>query len=95
MTAGSREAAIQGDQRRRQGFREREVGGIVGGDGLTKLPDAWQQNVVGVACQIQSAEVVERPTASGFVDGTRPQVATQHLCHFQIQEVGRMKRLAL
>jgi hypothetical protein len=50
---------------------------------------------VGVACQIQSAEVVERPTASGFVDGTRPQVATQHLCHFQIQEVGRMKRLAL
>ena len=57
--AGSREAAVPGEQCGAKILGERYVGGIVGREIVAKPPDSRQQQKVGITSHPQVAQIVD------------------------------------
>lgn len=55
----SGEGAVAGEQRSIEGFGESEVGGVIRGEIVTHLPDAREQNEMGIASERKIEEIGE------------------------------------
>ncbi len=93
MAMGACQFAITAQEWRIQGFSQRNVGGIVGRQGVPQLPEACNQVLMAVPFNTQVTEVCEglfRP-ARGHRFAMRQ--TPQGLRHFDVDEMGRVESL--
>jgi hypothetical protein len=84
---------ITGDERSRQRFGQRKIGGVIGRHVIAQLPDPGQEKLVGIADERKIDEILEglHSTLNGHL--TRPRISTQHLSDLEVEKVRRVKRL--
>ncbi len=94
--SGSRgKGGIAREQWRSKGFREGDVGCVVGRDIVTQLPDSGQQQIMRITGQGEVREVFKRLEASRWIEFTGQGVAAKDLRNFEIEQVWCVKGLVL
>ena len=91
MPVGRGQPSVQGQQRRSQHLGQRDVGGVVGRHAAPKLPDAWEQNIVGITDDGQIDKVGERLSSPLRTKITRQMVSPKNLSHLHIEQVRGVK----
>ena len=79
------ESSVSRQKRCRQGLSKREVGSVVGRSAITKLPDAWQKQVMGVSVQGKVQQVLQRFLTSVHRQLPGPDIAAQDLGNLWVQ----------
>jgi hypothetical protein len=88
------EPGIARQKRRRESFGQSNVSGVVCGQTLPEIPDPSEKEVVGIARQREIAEILESIAGPHLRDLPFPTIAPQDLRDLQIDQMGRVQRLA-
>ena len=94
MPAYRRERPIPGDERNRECFGQRDIGGIVRGQIRAKLPNTRQKHIMWIPRERESGKVFQRFPSAPSMEHPSRYMAAQRLDHFEVQKVRRVKRLA-
>lgn len=87
MAGRRRQSAVTRNQSRAEFFGKRDVGRIIRRQIVAELPNARQQNVVGIAGHTQVEQVLDGPFSKVRWDCSIPDQASQYLGDFEIQQV--------
>ena len=90
MTEGGGQSGVTGDQWRRKRFCEGQVGRVIGGDVVTKRPNAREKQVMRVANYRQVRQVVQRLFSSLRCQFPCQYVPPQDLSYLKINQMRRM-----
>ncbi len=93
VTMSPRQLAVAGQQRRVEALRQRNVGGVVGGERIAQLPETRQQVDVGMAFDDEREVIVESLRRASRVDLLEQHQAPQGLRHLYIYEVRCVQEL--
>jgi len=85
------ERRVAGDDRRIERLCQGHIHGVVRGDVLTQFPRASQQIEMGVTVQIEVSEIGNRFGRAVRRHLTGTYQASEALCHFNVDQVGRME----
>ncbi len=85
------EGCVAGEERRSERLGERNVGSVVSREGAPKLPDARREDVVRIARQRESEEVVDGLGRAARREDSPALEAPEHLEDFEIEEMRRVK----
>ncbi len=81
------EFAVTGEEWGIQGFGEGDVGSVVGGEGVTEVPDARNQGLMVVAFDDELREIAQGFFCAGDGDFLAMHQAAQNLCDFDVEEL--------
>lgn len=95
MPGGRGKGLIEREQWRSKGFRQGDVGCVVGRDIVTQFPYSGQQQIMGITGQVEVCEVFKRLEASRWIELAAQGVTAKDLRNFEIEQVERVKRLVL
>ena len=87
MPVGARQFCVAGQKGGREGFGKRHISTIIGGERITKLPDARYESLVFVPFDEQIGQIVECLLCSRSGDFLSMYQASQNLGDFNIEQV--------
>ena len=79
------------NERRVEGFGERDIDGVISRQIGAQLPHAWQEDFVRIAPERKISEIFERLPASFRAHIAGQSVAAQHMGDLNVDELRRME----
>jgi len=88
-----RPTAVTGQQRGVECLGQRNIGGVIGRQIASQIPNAGQKEIALISPQWKGRQVGESRTAALVVDVAVCGITPYHLCHFHINQMWRVQRL--
>lgn len=94
MAGGRGQAPFARDKHGVEPFGESDIRGVIGREIVPQLPNARQQNVMGITLERQIGEIGESGLARCRIDIAGRDIAADHLGNFDVEQMGSVQALS-